>query len=101
MLPLVSSSRPMCRGGASSGLPAKKNRRDCFFPFDHLEVFHLQAGHGLALLVGDADAELDEVDTGLEASRCSRMIRADNAVVATVRAARRARRMDTLRVPSA
>ena len=33
MLPLVSSSRPRCSGGASSGAPAAKNFSACGLPF--------------------------------------------------------------------
>ena len=67
MLPLVSSRKPMCSGGAVVGIAGGEELdRLRLARFDDLEVVGGQAGDRRSLLVGDDDAEVDEIDSGAE-----------------------------------
>ena len=68
MLPLVSSSEPeVQRRRVVSGSPrGEELDRLRLAVLDDLEVLRLQAGDRRALLVGDDDAEVDEIDAGAE-----------------------------------
>ena len=67
MLPLVSSRNPRCSGGAvvriAGGEELDRLRLARFVDF---EVVGRQAGDRAALLVGDDDAEVHEIDRGAE-----------------------------------
>ena len=68
MLPLVSSSKPSAAAGASrSGIAGGEILdRLRLALLDDLEVVRRQPGDRRSLLVGDDDAEVDEIDAGAE-----------------------------------